>query len=295
MENLNHSSALLLDEFRQHLEKLDRSEHSIRAYFSDIRLFILWFEKNTSEQFAPRQVTEYDVRDWRDHLEKTSLPATVNRKLASLSKFMDWLIEKQMITSDPSKNIHGVSQQPMSPRAFSEETYKRMMRKARQVGIKRDIALLEFLAGTGLREGEVAALKYRNIELHERSGWVIVEKGKRRKSRRVPINSHVRHALFEYLEERQNITAESPVFETRLGKPISSNAIWEVVKKYGAMIGEEKISPHTFRHYTATRLVRNPAIDGITAMTYMGHASYAQISRYSLPNDDDLSRAAEML
>jgi integrase/recombinase XerD len=295
MENLNHSSALLLDEFRYHLEKLDRSEHSIQAYFSDIRLFMFWFEKNTSEQFAPRHVTEYDVRDWRGQLEKTSLPATVNRKLASISKFMDWLIEKQMITSDPSKNIYGVFQQPLSPKAFSEETYKRMMRKARQVGIKRDIALLEFLAGTGLREGEVAALKYRNIELRERSGWVTVEKGKRRKSRRVPINSHVRHALFEYLEERKNLTAESPVFETRLGMPISSNAIWEVVKKYGTMIGEEKISPHTFRHYTATRLVRNPAIDGITAMTYMGHASYTQISRYSLPNDDDLSRAAETL
>jgi site-specific recombinase XerD len=75
----------LVEEFRQHLQGRDLSTHSIRAYLSDLRRFAAWFTEHTGVPFALEAATEYDVRDWRDHLAATMKPATVNRKLAALS------------------------------------------------------------------------------------------------------------------------------------------------------------------------------------------------------------------
>jgi len=45
----------------------------------------------------------------------------------------------------------------------------------------------------------------------------------------------------------------------------------------------------------ATRLVRNPQVDLVTAATFLGHSRLDTIARYSQPNDDDLARAAQVL
>ena len=72
------------------MQARDLSAHSIRAYLSDLRRFAAWFTEHTGEPFALEAATEYDVRDWRDHLVATMKPTTVNRKLASLSALYRW-------------------------------------------------------------------------------------------------------------------------------------------------------------------------------------------------------------
>jgi site-specific recombinase XerD len=63
-------------QFHTHLEARDKSPHSIRAYLSDLRQFATWFTEHTGETFALEAITEYDVRDWRDHLAATGLRAS---------------------------------------------------------------------------------------------------------------------------------------------------------------------------------------------------------------------------
>ena len=105
---------------------------------------------------------------------------------------------------DPTRYVNGVAQQPTAPKALSDRELTRILRKAHQRGHKRDIALLELLAATGLRASEVAGLTVGDLELGERHGWVTVRapKAKGRKQRRVPVNAKARRALREYLEER---------------------------------------------------------------------------------------------
>jgi len=128
------SPEALLDAFRHHLETRDRSPHSIRAYLSDLCQFATWFTDHTGEPFTLEGVTEYDVHDWRDHLAAKMKPATI----------------------------------------LSNQALRRILRQARRSGKKRDIALLELLAATGLRASEVAGLRVGDLELNERSGWVTV-------------------------------------------------------------------------------------------------------------------------
>ncbi len=74
---------------------------------------------------------------------------------------------------------------------------------------------------------------------------------------------------------------------------MTTYAIWYTVKKYAAQAGVENVSPHTFRHTVATRLVRNPKVDIVTAATFLGHSRLDTTARYSRPSDEDLEHAAE--
>jgi site-specific recombinase XerD len=282
-----------LDQFQHHLETRDKSPHSIRAYLSDLHQFADWFTEHTGETFALGVVTEYDVRDWRDHLAAMMKPATVNRKLSSLSALYRWAGETDQAERDPTRYVNGIKQQPVAPKAMSKQDLTRILRAARKDN-KRDATLLEFLAATGLRASEVARLTVGDVELNERSGWVTV-RGKGRKQRRVPIHARAWRALSEYLEGRDDPADDEPLFLSQKGGAISSYAVWYTVKKYAALAEVEGVTPHTFRHTVATQLVRDPEVDLVTAATFLGHSRLDTTARYSQPSADDLEKAANRL
>jgi len=286
-----------LTEFEAYLKGLDRSHHSIRAYLSDLRLYAQWFEARAGEKFGITNVINDDIKNWRNETENKQKASTVNRKLAALSSFFAWAVEKKYATDDPTRHIHGLGQQVIAPKALSEQPVNKIIRKAKVSGNLRDHALLHFLAATGLRASEAAAVKCGDLQFGERAGWVTVRSGKGRKQRRVPIHANARDALQTFLESegRKEISehAVESLFKTRDGDAMTPYAIWYTVKKYAAQAGVENVSPHTFRHTVATRLVRNPKVDIVTAATFLGHSRLDTTARYSRPNDDDLEKAAE--
>jgi integrase/recombinase XerC len=296
----NATADVLLEGFEKWLIKHDRSTHSIRAYLSDVRQFVAWCDQHVNEPFTLAAVADEHVQDWRDRLEDGAMPATVNRKLAALSTFFRWAIEAKLVTSDPAANITGVEQQPIAPKALSEAAMNKILRRSKESGNLRDHALLELLAATGLRAAEAAALTLGDLSLGERSGWVIVRLGKGRRRRKVPIHLRARRALNAYLEQEklaeptvQAARAAEPLFRSRAGKPLTSYALWYTVKKYARLAEVEGVTPHTFRHSVATRLVRDPQVDMVTAATFLGHSRLDTTARYSRPSEDDLARAAE--
>ncbi|MBU0493603.1 MAG: tyrosine-type recombinase/integrase [Chloroflexi bacterium] len=284
----------LLDEFRSYLERRDRSAHSIRAYLSDLRQFAAWFAEHAGEPFALKSVTEYDVRDWRDHLEKVMKPATVNRKLSALSVLYHWAGEQGWLERDPTQHVSGVDQQPTAPQALPDQALRRILRQAWLSGSKRDAALLELLAATGLRASEIAGLTMGDLDLGERHGWVTV-RGKGRKQRRVPVHKKARRMLQEYLDERGELTPNAPLFLTQQGTALTPYVVWYTVKKYARLAEVENVKPHSFRHTVATRLVRDPEVDLVTAATFLGHSRLDTTARYSQPSEEDLAEAAERL
>ncbi len=296
----NTSTDVLLDGFKKWLVKHDRSAHSIRAYLSDVRQFTAWFVQDTKEPFTLAAVTDEHVQDWRNKLEDEAMPATVNRKLAALSTFFRWAGEAKLVTGDPTANVNGVEQQAVAPKALTEVAMNKILRKAKESGNLRDHALLELLAATGLRAAEAASLTVGDLALGERSGWVTVRLGKGRRRRRVPIHVRARKALNAYLEQEQlaepavqAARAAEPLFRSRAGEPLTPYALWYTVKKYARLAEVEGVTPHAFRHSVATRLVRDPQVDMVTAATFLGHSRLDTTARYSRPSEDDLAYAAE--
>ena len=228
------------------------------------------------------------------------MPATVNRKLAALSTFFRWADEAKLVKSDPTANINGVEQQAVAPKALTEAAMNKILRKAKESGNLRDHALLELLAATGLRAAEAAGLTLGDLTLGERSGWVTVRLGKGRRRRRVPI--HLRAARRSAPTWSRNSLpsparaahAAEPLFRSRAGEPLTPYALWYTVKKYARLAEVEGVTPHTFRHSVATRLVRDPQVDMVTAATFLGHSRLDTTARYSRPSEDDLARAADV-
>ena len=66
----------------------------------------------------------------------------------------------------------------------------------------RDIALVALLLHTGLRVAELAALRWTDLEIRDRSGKLTVRRGKGRKQRTIPLNVEARNALIELREIR---------------------------------------------------------------------------------------------
>ena len=199
-----------------------------------------------------------------------------------------------------------MEQQPIAPKALGKQALARLLHKVHESGSRRDAALLELLAATGLRASEAAGLRVGDLELGERHGWVTVRAGKGRKRRRVPLHARARRALWNYLEARGFAReealprspaprAEEALFLSQKGGGMTPYAVWYAVKKYARLAGVEGVTPHTFRHTVATRLVRDPGVDLVTAATFLGHARLDTTARYSRPSEEDLEGAAETL
>lgn len=121
---------LIFNNFADWLRRRDCSDTTVKHYLSDLRQFVRWFEARTGEPFTLSGVTEYDVRDWRDHLVATMKPASVNRKLAVLRSLFRWAGETEQVERDPTAYVNGLAQQPTAPKALSEQELTRILRKA---------------------------------------------------------------------------------------------------------------------------------------------------------------------
>jgi site-specific recombinase XerD len=284
-----------LQAFAQALEREGKRPATVASYLSDLRSFAAWFAQTNDETLTPQGITPLDVRAYKAYLLTVARfkPATVNRHLASLSRYCAWARAQGLLVEDPAAEIKGVRQVRPAPKALSPAQLRRLLREVQKGGRPRDIALIELLANTGLRVGEVAQLTLADLEISPRKGLVTVRSGKGAKYRQVPLNADVRRALGEYLATRPNGVGES-LFISQRGCGLTSSAIWRLVKRYGQRAGLD-ISPHTLRHTFGTRLVRSQAVDLVTVATLMGHESLDTTAIYTRPSQEDMADAVERL
>jgi site-specific recombinase XerD len=281
-------------DFTETLAREGKSALTIKSYLSDLRHFAVWFTQTNGETFSPQGITLLDVRAYQAHMLTVShfRPATINRRFAALPKYCRWAKGQGFLKDDPTSEVKGVRQVKAAPKALSSLELRRLLREAHKGGVARDIALIETLANTGLRVGELAALTLDDAEISERKGMVTVRAGKGAKYRQVPLNADARRAISAYLHMRPQ-SAETCLFLGQRDETLTPSAIWRVVRKYGQRAGLE-ISPHTLRHTFGTRLVRS-GIDLVTVAAMMGHESLDTTALYTQPTREDMAEAVESL
>lgn len=120
----------------------------------------------------------------------------------------------------------------------------------------RDRTMIQLALATGLRAGEIVALKDEHVELDATGGRIVVREGKGHKDRVVYFGPEVRDALRKWLDRKPE---SEFVFPTRTGKPVATSHLRRVVKRAArdADVAEsDRVSPHTLRHTFATDLYR---------------------------------------
>jgi integrase/recombinase XerD len=160
-----------------------------------------------------------------------------------------------------------------------------------QIDVEPAHTILALLPSTGLRIGEVTAL--RRTDIHAQGDrYYFRFRGKGDKERIVPLNRAAERILFSYMEAKQ---PKDWLFTGYSESPIGQHAIRKYTRamsdKYPDLTG---LSPHVLRHTFATMALRN-GIDLKNLQVLMGHENISTTQRYLHPSLEDLQDAIDRL
>ena len=273
-----------------------RSQHTITAYRRAVLNFMIWSSGTDGGNFIPGQMIERDIKDWKGWqlTVKKQSAATVNQRLVAVSEFYEWACDQNLARNNPTKGVTGVPPAKRKIKSLDESEYRRLLRQVHGTGNLRDIAMVEMLGGTGLRVGELLALKVGDVEITPRAGMVTVRMGKHGNHREVPLPLHVRQALDQYLAEHPGKNKpEAELWIGQRGTLKGRSAVLRMLEKYAIAARLKAFGPHTLRHTFAARyLVANPGdLRGLAAL--LGHASINTTMIYTEPALGDLANRME--
>lgn len=301
----------VFEDFKQYLVQNDLSALTVRGYLGDLEQFARWFGQTNGEAFSLSAVTPTDLRAYRQFVQITRRckAATVNRKLAALAAFFRWARQDGRVTANPCEQVKAVQQAPASPRWLDRHEQFALLRAIekdlqlsklrypkRWLTRRRDASLILVLLHTGLRLGEVTALRLDDVRLSERRGSLLVRQGKGNKQRLVPLNSGARQALEAWLAVRPAGVSDSlwVAVEAEARQSLSGRAVQRALSRLGQEAGLERLSAHMLRHCFAKNLVEQGAgLEKVAAL--LGHASLNTTRVYVTPDRRDLELAVERL
>lgn len=260
------------------------SKNTLSAYRQDLGIF-LKFLKEKRNNISLLAVRAEDIQAWLAQMHLQTKASTANRRLATLRRFYAWAIQSRLIDEDPCLHIQPAKQAARFPNTLSEAQVELLLAAPdiTTPGGLRDKAMMETLYATGLRVTELISLKSFHLALNE--GFVRVVEGKGGKDRIVPLGEVAVDYLVQYLQEgRPELLKgriDDAVFITRLGRAMSRQAFWQLVKKYAQQQAiQVPLSPHVLRHAFATHLLNHGADLRVVQML-LGHADISTTQIYT--------------
>ncbi|MEM7204657.1 MAG: tyrosine recombinase [Planctomycetota bacterium] len=283
-------TAALADDLRAFVHHLAHvrgaSPATVRAYDSDLRAFLAWLPHQAAPDEDARgaepleQETRTDrltLRRYLAHLHERGLaPASVRRKLAALRALFRFRREHRGSREDPARLVRGPKHRRQVPQFLTVEEVQHLLDQPFDDSFQgaRDRAILEVLYSTGCRVAEAAGLELRAVDLEEGIARV---RGKGRKERLALLGGQAVAAVHTYLARRRELLTarQAPhrqaLFLNRLGGPLSSRWIFEVVVRHARRAGlRQRLTPHGLRHSFATHLLDRGA-DLRTLQELLGH------------------------
>jgi integrase/recombinase XerD len=218
------------------------------------------------------------------------------RHLVTIRGFFKFLVYEKTLAKDPARLIDLPKSGLKLPDVLSIDEISAMLNAPDITSSKglRDAAMLELLYAAGLRVSELIHVKIQDINIEV--GFVRTL-GKGSKERVVPIGSHARRRITDYIANaRPMLLKHHPshyLFVAHAGKPMTRQAFWKLMKKYSVIAGIEKeIKPHSFRHSFASHLLEGGA-DLRSVQMMLGHVDISTTQIYTHVARDHLKKLHE--
>lgn len=289
---MKNTSGNYLDVFLEDIYSDGLAKSTVDAYRKDILYFTKWYI-DYGKGFRLVDVTSIDLRDYQAYMQNVQrlMPATINRRIAAIEKYIRWAHGKGYIDRLPAfPKI--VRQQKAPPKALGRVEQNRLLRETERRGKARDIALVRLMMSCGLRVSEAVSIRPVDMDIGERHGSVTV-RGKGNKYREVPVPPEARRAIREWVEVlTKSYPGSDWLFPNRDGsRHITVRNAEQVVKNIGKFAGLD-IHPHILRHTAATNMMKTGS-DIVTVAEVLGHANLNTTAIYTRPDRKTMSEALE--
>lgn len=268
----------MLDEIERFVNWVRRRNpgaHTWQDYRCDLQQFVVMVGDRT-----PAAMTYADIDHFvRQQVERGYNSATINRRLAAVLSLYTFLADEDPNLVCPVlPHRHCVRQRRRLPRPVPETELTRFLGVIEDV---RDRAMFLLMLRCGLRIGEVAGLKVRDLYLAEKPPLLLVT-GKGIKERTVYLSPQAVRALQAYLAERPSTPSDS-VFLSYQGEGMSTTAIHKRLMRYREQAGIQ-LTAHQLRHSFANDLV-SADVPVTSIQKLLGHAWLATTQTYVAAND----------
>ena len=286
---------MLFDKYEDYLNyEKNFSKHTVSAYLRDVKVFEKFLAQNDCK--ISNEINYSFIRQWIVSLSEMSYSKTsINRKIASLKSYFNFLVNIDIIESSPLKGHKNLKSSSKIVIPFSEDEIMQVFENFNDSKISdRDKLIIEIFYSTGLRREELINIKIQDIFLKE---GLIKILGKRSKERLIPILPSLSKNLKNFISNNNN---SKYLFETKKLKKISVSTVYRLINKYFRLVSSKvKVSPHVLRHTFATHMLNNGA-DINTIKEILGHSSlsstqiYTKIKLPKIVNDYNKSHPREL-
>ena len=283
---------VLLDEFLNYLSvERGLSKNTISSYRIDLEHFIKYFGSIGVGNID--RIKRQDIVTYLLSLKDKGLSSnSISRAVVAVKMFYKFTVRERLAKEDVAAALELPKLIRPLPNVLNFAEVEKLLAvpDAREwIGL-RDRAALEVMYATGLRVSELVELTMDGLNLDV--GFIKC-KGKGGKERIVPIGKKAKDAIECYMEKvrprlLKKDSVDAHLFLTRLGKKVSRQSFWKMIKKIAKKARIKKdITPHTLRHSFATHLLERGA-DLRVVQEMLGHSDIATTQIYTHINKERL-------
>lgn len=258
------------------------SQNTLAAYSNDLNQLMTFIETNKGD----------GAIDSNDELMKGYLfnlrdrrysSATVARKIASAKSFFKFMVDVGKSKNNPTRGLLSPRVKRRSPSVLSPSEFRRLLAESAKLSTpeaKRDKVMLELLYATGLRVSELISLDTKDINSEQR--YLYCSHGNSK--RRIPFDSYIAKLLRDFINgarfELLYDEGEKALFLNRLGKRLTRQGFWEIVKNYASKAGlGGKVTPRILRHsFAACKLQTGAELRDVQQL--LGHVYISSTKVY---------------
>lgn len=281
-ENLiqSKSNQTLKEEFLSAKQVEGCSERSVNYYSSTLDNLI----KSLVKPF--NQIETEDLRVYLSEYQKKNNASkqTIDNIRRILSSFFTWLEDEDYILKSPVRRIHKIKTIKQVKETYSDEALERLRDNCKTI---RDLALIDMLASTGMRVGELVKLNRVDVDFENRECVVL---GKGSKERVVYFDARTKLHLLNYLNSR---TDENEALFVSLLEPHNRLEIAGVeimLRKLGRSLEINKVHPHKFRRTLATRAIdKGMPIEQVQKL--LGHQKIDTTMEYAIVDQQNVKNS----
>lgn len=232
------------------------------------------------------QVTTEDLRKYLTEyqVQRKSSKVTIDNIRRILSSFFSWLEDEDFILKSPVRRIHKVKTAKVVKDTYTDEALELMRDSCKNA---RDLAIIDLLASSGMRVGEMVTLNRDDIDFNERECVVI---GKGNKERLVYFDARTKIHLQNYLNRR---TDSNPALFVALKSPherLKIGGVETLLRELGRRLNLPKVHPHKFRRTLATSAIdKGMPIEQVQQL--LGHQKIDTTMHYAMVKQQNVKLA----